>query len=99
MKKAIADFFKLFQPKYSVVVNMYHVIPGVPVQKQSHIQEFGNGEETAASSYYHKVIRRHNQLGFPNTEIQLIKGKKTVIETKTYGPVSVVKSMNVQQSA
>ncbi|MEQ8581282.1 MAG: hypothetical protein RIC30_00140 [Marinoscillum sp.] len=98
MKKAWANFVKTFQPKYSVVVNMYHVVPGTPVKKHAHKHEFGKGELDEASIFFHKVVKKHSQLGFPNTEVQLIKGKKTVVQAKNYGPVELVKGLNVQSA-
>ncbi|RED92452.1 hypothetical protein [Marinoscillum furvescens] len=98
MKKAWANFLKNFQPSYSVVVTMYHVVPGSPVKKHEHRHSFGKGELVAASTFYQKVIKKHSELGFPNTEVQLIKGKKSVMETKQYGPVSMVKSLNTQSA-
>lgn len=96
MKNPFAGIIKMFQPRYSVVVNMYHVIPGNPVQKYVHRQEFDRGELDHASMFYTKVVRKHSELGFPNTEIQLVKGKHTVIQAKNYGPVDMIKNLNVQ---
>ncbi|MFT6882403.1 MAG: hypothetical protein ACI83W_001058 [Marinoscillum sp.] len=98
MKNPFAGIIKMFQPRYAVVVNMYHVFPGRPVQKHAHREDFDRGEIDKASMFYQKVIRRHTELGFPNTEIQLIKGKKTVVQTRNYGPVDMVKGMNVQSA-
>lgn len=100
MKKAWINFIKSFQPKYSVVVNMYHVIPGFPVQKHAHVHHFGNGELEEAQRFYDKVTLKHTQLGgFANTEVNLVKGKKTLIQAKKYGPVDMVKNLNVQEVA
>ena len=98
MKKAWANFLKSFKPRYSVIVNMYHVVPGNPIKKHAHKHDFGKGELNAASKFYQKVVNKHSQLGFPNTEIQLVKGKKTVLQTKNYGPVDMVKNLNVQSA-
>lgn len=98
MKKAWVNFLKSFQPKYTVLVNMYHVIPGNPVQKVSHKHEFGKGELSAARMFYDKVVRRHTQLGFPNTEIHLIKGKKKILQMKNYGPVDLIKNLNIKSA-
>ena len=98
MKNPLAGLIKMFQPKYSVVVNMYHVIPGTPVKKFEHKHEFGKGEYDQASMFYHKVVKKHSTLNFPNTEIQLIKGKKTVVERKNYGPVDQVKNLAIQSA-
>lgn len=98
MKNPLAGLIKMFQPKYSVVVNMYHVIPGIPIQKHAHRHEFDRGEFDRASMFFHKVVKRHTELGFPNTEVQLVKGKKTIVQAKNYGPVELVKGMNVQSA-
>ena len=47
---------------------------------------------------YHKVVKKHTTLGFPNTEIELIKGKKTIVERKIFGPVDMVKTLNVKSA-
>ena len=98
MKKAWRNFVRSFQPKYSVIVNMYHVFPGVPVKKHSHRHDFGKGELAEARNFYDKVVAKHAQLGFPNTEIHLVKGKKKVLQGKNYGPVDLVKGLNVQSA-
>ena len=98
MKNPIAAFFKLFQPRYSVVVNMYHVVPGTPIKKVAHKHDFGKGQLDMAQTFFNQVVEKHNQLGFPNTEIQLLKGKKTVIDHKNYGPVDLVKTLNEQSA-
>ncbi|MFY0605802.1 MAG: hypothetical protein JXR10_03745 [Cyclobacteriaceae bacterium] len=98
MKNPFAGIIKMFQPRYAVVVNMYHVVPGIPVQKHAHRQEFDRGEVDQASIFFQKVVKKHSTLGFPNTEVQLIKGKNTVMQTKNYGPVDLVKGMNVQSA-
>ncbi|MEQ8237999.1 MAG: hypothetical protein RIA69_02245 [Cyclobacteriaceae bacterium] len=88
-------FITFFKPKYSVIVSMYHVIPGRPVQRFEHKHEFGKGEIDAARKFYNQVIKKHSETGFPNTEIILVKGKKSFLHTKHFGPVTMVKSMNV----
>lgn len=98
MKNPLAGLIRMFQPKYSVVVNMYHVIPGTPVKKFEHRHDFGKGELEQASMFYQKVVKKHVSLGFPNTEIQLIKGKKSIVERRNFGPVEQVKSLNVQSA-
>ncbi|MEQ8474525.1 MAG: hypothetical protein RIC35_25225 [Marinoscillum sp.] len=98
MKNPLAGLIRMFQPKYSVVVNMYHVIPGTPVKKFEHRHDFGKGELEQASMFYQKVVKKHNSLGFPNTEIQLIKGKKSIVEKRNFGPVDQVKRLNVQSA-
>lgn len=98
MKKAWVNFLKSLQPKYAVVVNMYHVIPGRPVKMHAHRHQFGNGEYDQAILFYNKVVKKHGQLNFPNTEIHLVKGKKKVVQKKNYGPVDLVKGLNVQSA-
>ena len=45
MKNPLAGIIRMFQPKYSVIVNMYHVIPGTPVKKFEHRHDFGKDSE------------------------------------------------------
>lgn len=99
MKKAWANFLKTFQPKYSVVVNMYHLVPGSPIKKHEHRHAFEKGQLDEASAFYQKVLAKHSKLGFPNTEVQLVKGKKTVLKFKKYGPVDMLKTFKVKKSA
>jgi uncharacterized protein YlzI (FlbEa/FlbD family) len=89
------SFVTFFKPKYSVIVLMYHVIPGRPIQKFEHKNVFGKGDLESARIFYNSVIKKHMESNFPNTEILLIKGKKRVVHTKHFGPVTMVKSMNV----
>lgn len=99
MKNPLAGFFKMFKPSYSVVVNMYHVLPGSPVKMHSHKHDFGKGEFELAEHFFNKVVAKHTQLGFPNTEIQLVQGKRKVVQKRNYGPVDAVKSHFKIQSA
>lgn len=95
MKKAWLDFLKSFQPTYSVTVSMYHVIPGRQVQKFDYREDFGKGELEPARKFYNNLINKHKEVGFPNSEIHLVKGKKTSLHSTTFGPVDLVKSLNV----
>lgn len=95
MKKAWLNFLTSFKPKYSVVVSMYHVIPGRQIQKHDHKHDFGKGELNEARSFYNSIIKKHSETNFPNTEIVLIKGKKSILHAKQFGPVEMVKTLNV----
>ncbi len=95
MKKAWQNFLKSFQPTYSVTVSMYHVIPGTQIQKYDHKHDFDKGEIEKARVFYNSVVKMHAATNFPNTEIKLIKGKKTVLHMRQFGPVEMVKSLNV----
>ncbi|WP_258103536.1 hypothetical protein [Marinoscillum sp. MHG1-6] len=93
--KILDNFFNLFKPSYSVVVSMYHVVPGRKVQKYDHRHDFGKGGVEQARTFYNAVIAKHTETGFPGTEINLIKGKGTVVHTKQFGPVDMIKTLNV----
>lgn len=95
MKEAWLNFLKTFKPTYSVIVSMYHVIPGRKVQKYDHKHDFDKGEIDKARVFYNSVVKKHADTGFPNTEISLIKGKKTILHSREFGPISMVKTMNV----
>ncbi len=88
MKKAIQAFFRQFQPTYTVNAITYWVIPFSPVQKHENKYEFSRGEYDAAKAFYDKVIKKTQELGYSPAEVQLIKGKKSVVESKQIGPVS-----------
>ena len=74
---------------------MYHVIPGRQIQKYDHKHDFGKGEIEEARVFYNNVLKKHSETEFPNTEISLIKGKKTVLHQRQFGPVELVKTLNV----
>ncbi len=96
MKKAWLDFLKSLQPPYAVLVTMYHVIPGAPVQTKAFKENFGKGELEEAKKYYVDVVAKHASLGaLPNTEIVLIRGRKRVIERKKFGPVDFLKTLDI----
>jgi len=96
MKKAWIDFLTSFKPTYSVVVHLYHVIPNFSeVQKFSDRQDFGKGEYQKAKLYYDRVVRKNIEAQIMPSDVSLIKGKKTVMETRNFGPVEVVKGLNV----
>ncbi len=96
MKKAWIDFINSFKPTYAVVVNLYHVIPNFPeVQKFSDRQDFGKGEYVKAKMYYDRVVRKNLEVNVMPADITLIKGKKTVMETRNFGPVDTVKSLRI----
>ncbi|BDC99552.1 hypothetical protein [Persicobacter psychrovividus] len=94
MKNFIKNFFKSFQPEYSVVVKMYHVIPAQPVKVMGSKEKFGKGEVEAATAYFQKVLKTTAEKKFMPVEVQLLKGKK-VIRAKAFGPVNEIKSMKL----
>ncbi len=87
MKKAWLNFIKSFQPHYKVNAITYFVVPGVPVNRNENVVEFEKGEKEEAKAFFDKVVKRTQDLRFGPVEIHLIKGKRTVIEKKTFGPV------------
>lgn len=93
MKKAIANFFKQFQPSYTVNAITYFVIPGAPVQKNENKYGFGKGEQEEAKVFFDKVVKKTQDMGYSPAEIQLIKGRKSVVETKSLGPVNILQGM------
>ncbi len=96
MKKAWIDFLNSFKPTYSVTVRLYHVIPNYPeVQSFSDREDFGKGEYQKAKLYYDRVVRKNIEHKVMPVEVKLIKGKKTVMESRNFGPVDTVKNLNV----
>lgn len=87
MKKAWLNFIRSFQPHYKVNAITYFVVPGVPVNRNENVVEFGKGEKAEAKAFFDKVVKRTQDLRFGPVEIHLIKGNKSVIEKKTFGPV------------
>ena len=99
MKKAWQNFIKSFQPTYAVNAITYFVIPGIPVNKNENRHEFEKGEYEEAKAFFDKVVKKTKDLGFSPAEVQLIKGKKSVIQKQTIGAVDVLKDMPMTVNA
>ena len=93
LKSAIDNFLTSFKPTYSVSAITYFVVPGIPVNKNVSRHDFGKGQYEEAKEFYNKVVKRTKDIGFSPAAIQLVKGKKTVIEQQQLGPVDTVESM------
>ncbi|XOV91219.1 MAG: hypothetical protein ACFHWX_13515 [Bacteroidota bacterium] len=86
-------FFNLFKPSYSVVVTTYHVIPGFPLNKNLHKHDFGKGAFDEAKAFYDKVVKKTGEIKLAPVEINLLKGKSTIVESQKFGPVDQVKKL------
>jgi hypothetical protein len=93
MFKAWQNFITSFKPTYSVLAITYFVVPGLPVNKSENRYEFGKGEIDEARTFYDKVVNKTKELGFSPAEVHLIKGKKTVIDKKVFGPVEKLEGL------
>ena len=85
--KAWRAFVTFFKPKYRVNATTYFVIPGMPLNRTKNHHEFGKGEYTKAKEFFDKIVKKTREVKFSPVEIVLIKGKKKVVESKTFGPV------------
>lgn len=99
IQKSIDKFLTNFKPTYSVSAITYFVLPGVPVNKNVSTHAFGKGEYVEAKEFYHKVIRKTEDIGLSPAEIVLIKGKKTVLEKKIIGPLEQIKDLPMTVNA
>lgn len=89
----------MFKPTYSVSAITYFVVPGVPVNKNISRHDFNKGEYEEAKAFFDKVVKKTKDIGFSPAEIQLIKGKKTVIEKTEIGPVAAIQDMPMTVNA
>ena len=93
VKTSYNNFITSFKPTYSVSAITYFVVPGLPVNKNISKHDFGKGQYEEAKTFYSMVIKKTKDLGFSPAEIQLIKGKKNVIEQEQIGPLSSLEGM------
>ncbi len=99
MKKAWQNFITQFKPRYTVKVTNYHLIPFKAPVVEERAEEFGKGEYVAAKKYFDKVVHTTHKANVKPTEINLIKGKKTVMHLANLGPVDQLKDFNRKWAA
>ena len=92
VKSGINNFLKKFKPTYSVNAVTYFVIPGAPLKKNVNAYHFGKGELSEAKLFFDQVFKKTKELSFAPVELQLIQGKKKLIDEQKLGPVDIVKS-------
>ena len=85
--------FNLFKPTYSVVVTTYHVIPGFPLNKNAHKHDFAKGAYEDAKAFFDKAVKKTGEIKLAPVEINLLKGKRTIVESQKFGPVDQVKKL------
>ncbi|GAB3194198.1 hypothetical protein ABID22_000299 [Pontibacter aydingkolensis] len=90
---------KPFQSKYEVVCTNYHVIPGMPVNKNQQVHAFERGAALEAREFYVKVVSSEMTRTMAPVEVQLrkiyLRGK--TMEQKQFGPVEQLKSLNAKK--
>ena len=91
MKKAWQNFVAQFKPRYRVEVHNYHLVPFAPLMTNANTQDFEKGEYDAARKYFDKVVMATAKAKVAPAEVYLIKGKKTVVHSASFGPISEVK--------
>jgi len=97
MKTLLKKVVKSFQPKYEVICTTYHVIPGLPVNRNESKHAFGRGESKEAKEFYGKVISSDFTRNLAPAEVHLRKiylGKKTIEKTQ-FGPVDDLKKFKI----
>ena len=87
---SVNNFLRTLKPTYTVNAITYFVIPGVPLQKNVSKHDFGKGELEKAKGFFNEVIGKTKELGLAPVDIQLVKGKKSIIEQVKIGPVDQV---------
>lgn len=99
MKKLFKSFIKPFLSKYEVVCTNYHVIPGMPVNKNQQTHTFERGAATEAREFYIKVVSSEMTKTMAPVEVQLrkiyLRGK--TIEQKQFGPVDQLKKIGTKK--
>jgi len=88
-------FVTNFKPSYAIHIHMYQVIPGIPVHKKTDVHSFEKGEYELAKSFYDKVITKTGEIKLAPIEIQMVRGKKKVIHSQDFGPISDIKLMKI----
>ncbi|WKV12331.1 hypothetical protein [Marivirga harenae] len=91
IKKSVQDFIISLKPTYAVEVDLYHVIPGVPVKSNKERHDFDKGEFQQAKTFFDEAIVKTSDLKLAPAEIKLIKGRKKVLEFKHFGPVNDIR--------
>lgn len=96
MKKLFKSFIKPFLSKYEVVCTNYHVIPGLPVNKNQQTHTFERGAAAEAREFYVKVVSSEMTKTMAPVEVQLRKIYLTgkTIEQMQFGPVDQLKKSN-----
>ena len=93
MKKAWQNFIRIFQPTYSVAVTTYFVVPGYPLNRNHYRHDFDKGAYEEAKRFFDRVAKKTHDLRFAPVEIDLVKGKKTIMEKIKFGPVEQIKKI------
>ncbi|MCC9136532.1 hypothetical protein ACFSKU_06975 [Pontibacter silvestris] len=94
MKTLLRKVIKPFLPKYEVVCHTYHVIPGLPVNKNQSTHSFEKGAEAKAREFYSKVIASDITRTMAPVEVHLKRRGKT-IERAEFGPVKDLQKFNI----
>jgi hypothetical protein len=95
MKALLNKAVKPFQSKYEVVCTNYHVIPGLPVNKNQSKHSFDRGAALQAKEFYMKVISSEITRTMAPVEIKLRKiyilGQ--TVEKAEFGPVEQLRKI------
>ncbi|MGF1637672.1 MAG: hypothetical protein ACFCUU_11415 [Cyclobacteriaceae bacterium] len=86
---------RTFKPRYAVSFTMYNVIPGVPVEGNTTLHQFGKGEINEARNLFEKIVHKTSEIRLAPVEVHLIKGKKQILQAKQFGPVNELKHLKM----
>ncbi|MDZ7606774.1 MAG: hypothetical protein U5K79_14560 [Cyclobacteriaceae bacterium] len=95
MLKHWKNFIKAFAPTYHVDVTMYHFIPGMPVKAEKTRHAFKKGELVAAQDFFERASEKTKSHSIAPVEINLVKGKRRVINSRQFGPVKALKKLRL----
>jgi hypothetical protein len=95
MKRILRKVIKPFLPSYEVVCTNYHVIPGMPVNKNLSRHTFDKGAAAEAREFYAKVISSDITKTMAPVEVQLrrIYVMNKTVEHTEFGPVQHLKNL------
>ncbi len=95
MKALLNQAAKPFKSKYEVVCTNYHVIPGLPVNKNESKHTFHRGASLEAREFYSKVVSSDMTRTMAPVEIQLRKIYllSKIVEKAEFGPVAQLRKI------
>jgi hypothetical protein len=95
LKALLNKAVKPFQSKYEVVCTNYHVIPGLPVNKNQSKHSFERGAALQAKEFYTKVVSSEMTRTMAPVEVQLRKIYilNRIVEKAAFGPVEQLRKI------
>ena len=95
MRKNWKRFINSLKPVYNVDVTMYHFIPGMPVKTNRTRHSFNKGAFEEAKSFFDRASEMTKDVNIAPVEISLVRGKRSVVTSRHFGPVNALKQMKM----